>query len=166
MNDTFYEQLVKKKSSPLMPALKVLLICVLAAALILALFFVGFWPAVLIIILAFLLYYFVFPLLAVEYEYTLLNYDVDIDAVYSKTKRRHKLSFDLRTAEVIAPAGSEALASCRSAKCCDFTSRSHPENVYAVVIASGQSRMTILLEPDETTLRHLRQWGGSKFRDH
>lgn len=164
MNDALYEQLVIRKSSPLMPVLKVLILCIMAAALILALFFVGFWPASIIILLIFLLYYFVFPLLSVEYEYTFLNYDVDIDAIYSKSKRKRKLSFDLRTAELIAPAGSAALSPYRSSRVCDFTSRTHPETVYSVIIANGRSQVNVLMELDETSLRHFSQWAGSKMQ--
>ncbi len=166
MNDAFYEQLVSRKISPLIPVLKVLLIFVLAAALVLALFFLDFGPAILILALAFLLYYFVFPMLSVEFEYTILNYDVDIDAVYSKTKRKKKLAFDLRNAELIAPADSGTLSPYRSLKTYDFTSHSHPEQVYSIVIAEGQSRILVLMEPDETTLLHFRQWGGSKFQSY
>ena len=146
-----------------MPVLKILLMILLAAALGIALFFADFGPAVVIVALAFLLYYFVFPLFSVEYEYTLLNYDMDIDAIYSRSKRKKKLSFDLRTAEVIAPASSGELSSCRVSKVWDFTSRRNPDRVYAVVVSNGQALVKVLLEPDETTLLHLRQWGGSKF---
>ncbi len=165
MNDTFYEQLVQRKAGPLAPVLKVLILCILAAALVFSLLLTGFWPAIIIIALAFLLYYFVFPLLSVEFEYTILNYDVDIDAVYSKTKRKRKLSFDLRTAELIAPAGSGALSPYRFAKTYDFTSHSRPDQIYSVILSSGQTQLQVLMEPDETTLRHFRQWGGSRFQN-
>lgn len=165
MNDTFYEQLVQRKAGPLAPVLKVLILCILAAALVFSLLLTGFWPAIIIIALAFLLYYFVFPLLSVEFEYTILNYDVDIDAVYSKTKRKRKLSFDLRTAELIAPAGSSALYPYRFAKTYDFTSHSRPDQIYSVILSSGQTQLQVLMEPDETTLRHFRQWGGSRFQN-
>ena len=164
MNDALYEQLVTRKQNPLMPVIKILLICVIIAALVLALFFVGFFPALIVIVLAFLLYYFVFPMLSVEYEYTFLNYDVDIDAIYSKSKRKKKLSLDLRTAEQIVPAGSESPASGRPSKVYDFTSRQHPEQVYAVLIANGHSQVRILMELDETSLRHVSQWAGNKMQ--
>lgn len=164
MNDALYEQLVSRKPSPLVPVMKVLLICLMAAGLVLALFFVGFFPALAVIALAFLLYYFVFPLLSVEYEYTFLNYDVDIDAIYNKSRRKKKLSFDLRTAEQIAPASSVSPALRRSSKVLDFTSHEHPDRVYSVLIGNGRSQMNVLMELDDKSLSHFTQWAGNKMQ--
>ena len=164
MNDALYEQLVTKKPSPLVPVIKILLILLMAAGLILATFFIGFFPALVVIVLAFLIYYFVFPLLSVEYEYTFLNYDVDIDAIYSKSKRKRKLSFDLRNAEQIAPAGASARSAGRFSRIWDFTSHLHPDRVYSILIASGHSRVCVLMELDETSLRHVTQWAGNKMQ--
>ena len=48
-------------------------------------------------------FYFIFPKLNVEYEYMILNHDLQIDAIYNKSKRKHMLSFDIQSAEIIAP---------------------------------------------------------------
>ena len=33
----------------------------------------------------------------------ILNHDLQIDAIYNKSKRKHMLSFDIQSAEIIAP---------------------------------------------------------------
>ena len=53
-------------------------------------FFIGSLAVLVTILLGVLIYYFVFPKLDVEYEYTLLNHDLEIDAIYSNQKKRKK----------------------------------------------------------------------------
>mgnify|MGYP000659420879 CR=1 FL=1 len=54
--------------------------------------------AVLILMIAF---YFIFQSFNVEYEYMILNHDLQIDAIYNKSKRKHMLSFDIQSAEIM-----------------------------------------------------------------
>ena len=48
--------------------------------------FIGFLSFVIAVILAVVAYYFIFPKLNVEYEYIILNHDLQIDAIYNKAK--------------------------------------------------------------------------------
>ena len=50
--------------------------------------FIGLLAFVIAVILAMLAYYFVFPRLSVEYEYILLNHDLQIDIIYNRAKRK------------------------------------------------------------------------------
>lgn len=52
--------------------------------------FLSFLIAVLILMIAF---YFIFPKLNVEYEYMILNHDLQIDAIYNKSKRKQYAQF-------------------------------------------------------------------------
>ena len=88
MNDALYEQLVTRKSRPMDLVIRILCIAALVVVLCGGMLFIGSLAVLVTILLGVLIYYFVFPKLDVEYEYTLLNHDLEIDAIYSKSKRR------------------------------------------------------------------------------
>ena len=129
MNDALCEHIVARKSKPMDFIIRILIIVVIVAVAIVGLPFLGFFAFALAAILALLAYYFAFPLLNVEYEYSLLNHDLDIDAIYSKEKRK---SNELRYSECrdyctkrISPTGLLSSGSnlrffIRKCKCKDF----------------------------------------------
>lgn len=103
MNDALYEQLVTRKSRPMDLVIRILCIAALVVVLCGGMLFIGSLAALVTILLGVLIYYFVFPKLDVEYEYTLLNHDLEIDAIYSKSKRKKLMTLDIQQAEIIAP---------------------------------------------------------------
>ena len=122
--------------------------------------FLSFLIAVLILMIAF---YFIFPKLNVEYEYMILNHDLQIDAIYNKSKRKHMLSFDIQSAEIIAPKKSPRLNAFHPDKTYDFTSGNENADVYAVMISLDQKNSCVYIEPDRKMIEHMRQWMGSKM---
>ena len=111
MNDALYEQLVTRKSRPMDLVIRILCIAALVVVLCGGMLFIGSLAALVTILLGVLIYYFVFPKLDVEYEYTLLNHDLEIDAIYSKSKRKKLMTLDIQQAEIIAPKNSHLKAS-------------------------------------------------------
>ena len=93
MNDALCEHIVARKSKPMDFVIRILIIVVIVAIAIGGMLFLGFFAFALAAIIALLAYYFAFPLLNVEYEYSLLNHDLEIDAIYSKEKRKSKMMF-------------------------------------------------------------------------
>lgn len=163
MNDAFYEQLVPRKSRPADTAIRILIIALLAIFLIFGMLILGIIGVVITIALACLAYYFVFPKLNVEYEYTLLNHDLQIDAIYNKSKRKKITAFDIQQAEIIAPKNSSHLRSSNPQKTLDFSSQDANAKTYAVMISMDQKNTCIIIEPDATMLKHIKSWMGSKF---
>ena len=106
MNDALYEQLVTRKSRPMDLVIRILCIAALVVVLCGGMLFIGSLAVLVTILLGVLIYYFVFPKLDVEYEYTLLNHDLEIDAIYSKSKRKKLMTLDIQQAEIIAPKNS------------------------------------------------------------
>ena len=163
MNDTYYEQLVTCK-----PTGKTALLSVLSflPILILILFgfpFLGFFAFMLAALYAVLAYYFIFPRFNVEYEYDLLNHELDIAAIYSKANRKDKLSIDIQHAEIIAPKNSHRLDSYHTTKRYDFSSGNANANTYAIIITLNQTLCTVLFDPDDEMLRHMKGWMGMKL---
>ena len=71
MNDALYEQLVTRKSRPMDLVIRILCIAALVVVLCGGMLFIGSLAVLVTILLGVLIYYFVFPKLDVEYEYTL-----------------------------------------------------------------------------------------------
>ena len=157
MNDALYEQLVTRKSRPMDLVIRILCIAALVVVLCGGMLFIGSLAVLVTILLGVLIYYFVFPKLDVEYEYTLLNHDLEIDAIYSKSKRKKLMTLDIQQAEIIAPKNSHRL---------DSVHAGTGEGTYAIVIPAEQTMSCILIDPDEKMLDHMQQWMGMKmFRD-
>lgn len=163
MNDAFYEQLVARKSRPTDMVIRIAIIVLLALILLITFPLLGFLGILITVVLAFLAYYFVFPKLNVEYEYTLLNHDMQVDAIYNKAKRKKLITFDIQQAEIIAPKGSPRLGSSHPEKTIDYSSGDASAKAYAIMIPLDQKNTCIIIEPDQTMLGHIRGWMGSKF---
>lgn len=163
MNDAFYEQLVTRKSRSIDFLIRILIVVFIAMVAIVGILFIGFLAFFIAVLLAMGAYYFIFPRLNVEYEYTLLNYDIDVAAIFSKEKRKNITSFDIRQAEIIAPKGSPRLNAYHPAKTHDFSSGEADAKVYAVMIPLEAGVSCIFLEPDQTMKEHIKSWTGMKF---
>lgn len=163
MNDSLYEQLVARRSRPTDVAIRIVIIVALVAVFIFTLPFLGYLAVFITVLLAFLAYYFVFPRLSVEYEYTLLNHDMQVDAIYNRAKRKKQLSFDIQQAEIIAPKGSPRLHSYNPDKTLDFSSQAPNAKAYVLMMPLDKKNTCIVIEPDETMLRHMKSWMGMKL---
>lgn len=163
MNDAFYEQFVTRKTKPSDILIRILVILFIVAVAIFGMPFIGFFSFFIAVILAMVAYYFIFPRLNVEYEYSLLNYDLDIAAIYSKEKRKHLFSIDLRQAEIMAPKNSPRLRSYHPGKTRDFSSGDPGAAIYALMLPAEQNTTCILLEPDQQMAEHIKAWMGMKL---
>lgn len=163
MNDTLYEQIVARKPKPYALFIRLLTIFVIVAVVVLGMPFIGLLAFVIAVILALVAYYFIFPKLNAEYEYALLNHDMQIDVIYNKAKRKSKMSIDIQSAEIIAPKGSHRLDSFKPDKVCDFSSGNPSAKVYAMMIPMEQKNVCIYIEPDEKMVRHMKPWMGMKM---
>lgn len=164
MNDTFYEQLVKKKSGIATTLVKVAVILVVFALLFVGIPLLGGLGFILAAGVGFLGYYVIFPKLSVEYEYALANQELEIAAIYSKSSRKELFNFDMREETVmIVPKGSPKLYNHQGKKVYDFTSGEKDAKVYVIVLKSPQACLCI--EPDEKMLGLMKDWAGQKFEE-
>lgn len=118
------------------------------------------WP-VLIGALAFLLLtIFVGSKMEVEYEYLYVNGELDIDAIYSKQKRKRICSYDMEHLEVLAPEKSHALDSYmnrQGAKFDDYSSKKAPQNTYVLVFNEEKGQKIIKVELDDAIITDIRR---------
>ena len=155
MDTSLYELLVTRQNQMKTRLAKALIITflIVLAAIIFA-FFPTFLPVVLI--LAVLAYFFIFPRFNIEYEYTLLQQDFDVDVIYNKASRKRANSFDLREAELIAPASSSRVAAFKTTATIDYSTANPDDKPYAIIIPLNKNLNKILIQPDAEMVQHLR----------
>ena len=142
--------------------IRFLTILVIVAVAVFGMPFLGIFSFFLAVVLAFLAYYFIFPRLDVEYEYVLLNHDMQVDAIYSKAKKK-MMTFDIQQAEIMAPKASPRLHSYQPAKTYDFSSGRADAHSYSMMLMIDQKLTCIVLEPDEKMMDHMKSWMGMKL---
>ncbi|MCD8021842.1 MAG: DUF6106 family protein [Lachnospiraceae bacterium] len=157
MNDSYKEIMVKpdtplgkrflKGFFPVMTG-----ICVLLGLMV--------WPFLIGALAFLLLTIFVGPRMDVEWEYLYVNGELDIDAIYSKQKRKRVASFDMEHLEVLAPEKSHALDSYmtrQGTKIDDYTSKKEPQKSYILVFNEEKGQKIIAVELDDEILNDIRR---------
>ena len=146
MNETFLEVLVKRKTPVTMKVGQVLLIIL---TVLLALLSLGTGAVVLLLaVLTGVGAYFTGLLSNVEYEYSYLNKELDVDVIYSMQRRKHLVTYDLTKLEVLAPVSSYHLDAYknRNVKTKDFSSqKAENQNEVYVMYIGGNDK--VVFEP-------------------
>ena len=155
MNDAYYELLVAKKRPAFSFLVKPAVIAIIILLFLSTPIF-GFPALLLAVILGAAAYFIIFPKIHIEYEYSLLNHDLEIDIIYNKSKRKKLLSLNLRQAEIIAPATSHRLDSYRKQKQLDYSAHDAAQTPYAIVIPVNQETTVILIQPNDILKERLK----------
>lgn len=156
MSDLYSELLVTRKSSALAGVVRVLLVTLTAVAVILALltFSLVFLIAAVALGVA---DYFLIPRLNLEFEYLLVNDELDVDKIFSKSKRKKAMTIDLKKAEVLAPLGSHRLDSYQNLKNVDFSANDKEKRPYALVTSNDKEMVKILLQLDSNMFQTIKR---------
>lgn len=148
MNDIFVEQIIKSKVTVSGILLRFLAIFLVMAGLIsiLILQTLGFTITVLLIYVAYL----IFNQTSFEYEYSLLNTDLTVDKIIGQSKRKRVDVFDIKQAEIIAPAYSDEIVSrLEGIKTIDCTSGTRNDDRYSMILYHDKERIQLLFDPNE-----------------
>ncbi len=105
--------------------------------------------------------YIFLPRLNVEFEYLYVNGELDVDRIFSKSRRKRAASYDLSSMEIMAPWNSHRLDSYknnRSLKKVDFSSGISGEGhkPYGFVISNKNQMELVIFEPNEVMLKDIR----------
>jgi hypothetical protein len=152
--DIFKEQLVKRK-----PRMTDFFYRCAGIMFVAAVFFLGLatpWANVMLIAtlgLCFLMYYW-FGFLNVEYEYSVTNDDLDIDAIYSKRRRKKKVTCNIKAIRQWGRADDQGKihAMKQYDQRWDFTSGEKEARVYMFIIVINNKKCKILIEPNDEML--------------
>ena len=162
MSDMYKEILISRKTPVVNKLIKGALILVTVLGILTGMVF---FPFFLIGIAAGVASYFLLPKLEVEYEYLYVNGDLDIDAIYSKQKRKRHASYTIEEMELLAPAKSHALdfyLNNKETKVRDFTSQDEEKPSYIMVVNKEKGRELVKLELDEDILADIRRMAPRK----
>ena len=154
MGDVFVEQIIKKNLSLGGLAIRVgaIFLVLIGILTIPRLLMLGMTITVLLIYLAYL----AFVYTSAEWEYSFVNGELTIDKILGKRKRKPGETYDIRKAEIIAPAYSEEILS-RSEYLTkiDYTGSNNKDNHYSIIISDVdgvKGALMITFEPDERML--------------
>lgn len=157
MSDMYREILVKRETPASRKLLKGVMIAASAACILMG---VMIWPLLLVGLVLAVVTFVVTPKFDVEYEYLYVNGELDIDAIYSKQKRKRIGSYDMAELEVMAPEKSHALDSYmnnKSLKMKDFTSGNPQAKSYILVMNSDNARQCVKVELDDVIVNDIRR---------
>lgn len=150
MDEVFVERIIKRRLS-----LKGLMVRVLAVFLTVIL---GMFASLLLGLMFGLLITFLLAYLAnicwaytsVVYEYSFLNGELTVDKILGQRKRKNVDNYDIKKAEVIAPANSDDIMR-RGDNLIkkDYSSGYKSDELYAMVINNGQGNVMVMFEPNE-----------------
>ena len=165
MEDQFHEQIVKKDNKAKKIMAYVITIVGFLIVGFISFIYAGILLLPVIVLIAFLVYYFLIRKMNIEVEYSMVNKDFQADVIYNKEKRKFVIAIDIRRSEVIAPFGSDALKSYKVDKIFDLTSGKNCTNGYSIITSNNGKLCNIKIEPDEEMLSQIKSWAGSKFVD-
>ncbi len=165
MEDVFIEQLVQKKSSSSdrMPVYGVSLVAAVV-------FFAGLFFQLLLCILGIalgVLAYFLYKNTDIEYEYCLVNSQLDIDKIIAKSRRKHLVTLELKDAEMIAPKESDRIRHLANpnVKEQDFSTHSERATFVIVIADEKQQMMRVYFDPDNNMMNAIYKMMPSKVFD-
>ena len=163
MNDEFYEQLVKRENRTKKIIIYILTGIAAVAGILFGMMFMGITAVLVVALLIAALYQFGLKRLNLEYEYSMVNSEFQIDTIYNKEKRKTLFSIDVREAEIIAPCGHAGLKSFNPQKVYDATSGKKGKAVYSIMVKHDGRLCNILIEPNDIMLQQIKNWSGMKF---
>lgn len=151
MSEGYVEVLIRRKTSPVIKIGQIVA-AVAAGCLVLAAL-LGLWPAIVAAAACCVAVYFLSLYSHVEYEYTYIDRELQIDRILGKSRRKRVETLDMMQLEVLAPLHSHQLDSYRSRqdKRTDYSSgeKKQPETRYLLCMQGKQ----FILEPTESMVK-------------
>lgn len=157
MSDMYREILVKKETPVFKKVLKGMMIAVSALLIVGGMLI---WPFLIAGAVLAVVTVVVTPKFDVEYEYLYVNGELDIDAIYSKQKRKRVGSYDMAELEILAPEKSHALDSYmnnKSMKLKDFSSGNSQAKCYVLIMNCDNERQCVKVEIDDVIVNDIRR---------
>lgn len=151
----YTEFTVKKKTEGLLILAKLGLILLYVAIVVCMWVFAGWWLGAISIVLAAIIWFFTWPYVNIEYEYTTASGDLQFSKIYGGKKRKLVLEKKIKDMELIAPYTSEYTDKFPTiAKTYDFRkSVKQKEDVYFAVFDEGGEKHRILFQCTNKALK-------------
>lgn len=163
MSDLYCECLVKKETTAKDTIIKYGL-----KALVIVLALLGLFGNILFLLAAVVCgvaAYFVIPKTDLEYEYLFVNGEMDIDMVMAKSKRKKVKSINMAEVDLIAPMKSHRMDyynGNQKMKVLDYSSGNPDHKRFAVITRDNDGTLKVIIEPDETMAKAIKNSAPSK----
>lgn len=158
MTDNYVEVLIKRKTSPMVKALRFSAILMGVFQILLgAVFHAWFFIVTGALFLAFA--YLIAYQGNIEYEYLYLDKQFSVDKIHNRKKRKTIAEFDLVTQlEVLAPAGSHHLDDMKTkvGRVKSYTSGSSDAQLYEMIVHSGEELWLVRIEMTDDLYEQIR----------
>ena len=156
MGDVFKEQLVKKITTGKDTASNIGIVALAVIIFFFCTTIQALGPFLIFILIALgAVCYFLITRRNIEYEYIFTNGDLDIDAIYNKSKRKRLFSSSVKDFEIMAPvqdtAHTHELSGATETK--DYSSGVTGPNTYAFMTSYKGKRLKIIIEPNDMMLK-------------
>ncbi len=163
MSDIFIEQIVKRNKSQ---SDQIQSIASFAVVIIIAVGSTNFMPSLFPIILmvgGFGAYVFS-SRKNIEYEYSFTNTELDIDAIYNRSKRKRLFSTDLKDSPVIFKTSNTNYSlKYETLKCIDYSTNTSSDNTYTIIANINNVAHRIIIEPNERLITAFEEKLGSRL---
>lgn len=162
--DIFIEEIVKKKKRPLrfLTSLGAILLGIILIIIILALGvnFIQFLPSVLMIAIIAVGYgiYYVITSDNVEFEYSLVNSDIDIDKIINRKKRKHLYTISLYNLEAFGTRNHpdfEGFLKNPLAKKVYACHDKKAKDIFYLVFNQGSTKTMLFINPSEKIIQQI-----------
>lgn len=152
MREDFVETLVKRKNNLGLSILMVLLYIICGVCVLLSMVGLGLAALLFAIILG-ISGYICGHYSKVEFEYSYCNKELDVDAIYAQTTRRHQITLDLSKMEAFVRVNGSTMKEYANRQCktIDYSSKDK-KNADAVYALFYDGTAKYLIEPDDKLL--------------
>jgi len=156
MNDVFKEQIVKRKSTHKDTLIRVGLIMAVILILFISSMFIPQFMPILVLAAGFGAW-FLMSYLKVEYEYAFTDGELDIDAIYNRSRRKRVFSAKVNDFEIMAHVEDNMHTSAfqNAQEVHDYSSGVVSNDSYAFMLNYKGKRTKIIIEPNEVMLKAL-----------
>ncbi len=102
-----------------------------------------------------------------EFEYELVDNELSVDRIMSKSSRKHCGTYDVAKMEVMAPSGSDKIAykEHQKLKTFDYSSNTDKSSTFVMYLPSNNEMVRVILEPDEKMLKAIKAVAVGKVYD-
>lgn len=158
MSDVFVEQIVKKSRTKddKSKAFAILLIALIVSIFTFMFFLPAFVPVFFISFAVATVV--IYRTKDIEYEYFFTNTELEIDAIYNRSRRSKKISIDLKDSKIITyynnPKAKEEYGSLKSL---NYSSCTNEENTYYCVNNINGEDVKVIFEPNEKLINAMEQ---------
>ena len=109
--------------------------------------------------------YFILPYTDLEFEYLFITGDLEVTKIMAKSKRKKLKTLKLSECDLMAPLNSHRMDyynSNQKLKIQDFSSGNPEHKRFAIIARDGADTCKVIIEPDETLAKTMRNTAPSK----